>query len=66
MITKYVALYMEQYRVEKGTYVLPSTQRVVVRCGPGFWQVDGKETGDEGVWMALQEEWATTETSWHC
>jgi len=60
VITKYVALYMEQYRVEKGTYVLPETQKVITYCGPGFWQVEGKKTGDEGVWKALQEEWAAT------
>ena len=57
MITKYVSLYLEQYRVEKGTYILPLTQKLIVRCGPGFWQVEGEETGDEGVWEALQEEW---------
>lgn len=60
MITKYVNLYLEQYRVEKGTYVLPSTQKVIVYCGPGFWQVEGEEMGDEGVWGALQEEWKAT------
>ena len=57
MITNYVALYMEQYRVEKGTYVLPSTNTVIVYCGPGYWQIEGKEADDELVWKALQREW---------
>lgn len=57
MITNYVALYMEQYRVEKGTYVLPYTNTVIVYCGPGYWQIEGKEADDELVWKALQREW---------
>ena len=60
MITNHVALYMEQYRVERGVYVLPLTQKMVVYCGPAFWQVEGEEMNDEGVWKVLQEEWAAT------
>lgn len=60
MITNYVALYMEQYRVEKGTYNLPCTNMLIVYCGPGYWQIEGKEADDEQVWKALQKEWKCT------
>lgn len=65
MITNYVALYMEQYRVEKGTYVLPCTNTVIVYCGPGYWQIEGKEADDELVWKALQREWNVTGKTKH-
>ena len=60
MITNYVTLYMEQYRIEKGTYVLPCTNIFIVYCGPGYWQIEGKEADDEQVWKALQKEWRCT------
>ena len=63
MITNYVALYMDQYRVEKGTYVLPLTQKMAIYCGPGFWQLEGKEASDEDIWEALKEEWAAIDSA---
>jgi hypothetical protein len=65
VITNYVALYMEQYRVEKGTYVLPHTNILIVYCGPGYWQIEGKEADDELVWKALQREWIVTGKTKH-
>lgn len=65
MIASYVALYMEQYRVEKGTYVLPLTNTLIVYCGPGCWQIEGKESDDEQVWKALQREWSLTGKTRH-
>lgn len=51
---------MEQYRVEKGIYVLPCTNISIVYCGPGYWQIEGKKADDEQVWKALQKEWRCT------
>ena len=66
MITNYVSLYLEQYRVEKGTYVLPHINTLIVYCGPGYWQVEGEEMGDEGVWEVVQEEWKAIGKTENC
>lgn len=60
MIINYVGAYLQQYRAEKGTYVLPCTNTLIVYCGPGYWQIDGEEADDEQVWKALQKEWNAT------